>query len=214
MDSHRTSSSQGTKADDKSEEEVIDRQHRLNEGSYTSADIEKGPDQVPFQASHTSGPHDPFLVTWDGLNDPANPRNWSPWYKASITFLLGMLALAGSLGSSIIAPAEGAIAERFNLSREVTVLCVSLYGKLYPCRFVAISRGLAALCRFFSFLPLVVAPSPFCLARPDQHAVSLHVDGILTQHDPMLEALFRNNNSGTLQHMTPVLRLSLAVIVC
>lgn len=70
---------------------------------------------------------DPNLVDWDGDADPENPRNWSNMYKSWITVQLGMLALAASLGSSIIAPAEDAISEYVGVSREVTVLVVSLY---------------------------------------------------------------------------------------
>jgi hypothetical protein len=70
---------------------------------------------------------DPNIVDWDGEADPANPRNWSVGYKCWITFQLGMLALAASLGSSIIAPGENAISEYVGVSREVTVLTISLY---------------------------------------------------------------------------------------
>jgi hypothetical protein len=70
---------------------------------------------------------DPNLVDWDGDADPANPRNWGKGYKSWITFQLGMLALAASLGSSIIAPGENAIAQYVGVSKEVTVLSISLY---------------------------------------------------------------------------------------
>lgn len=70
---------------------------------------------------------DPNIVDWDGDADSANPRNWSAGYKSWITFQLGMLALAASLGSSIIAPGEDAIAEYVGVSSEVTVLAISLY---------------------------------------------------------------------------------------
>ncbi|KAF7969207.1 hypothetical protein HWV62_28001 [Athelia sp. TMB] len=69
---------------------------------------------------------DPNLVVWDE-NDEENPRNWSTAYKSWITFQLGMLALAASLGSSIISPAEAAIAAHFGLSAEATALLISLY---------------------------------------------------------------------------------------
>ena len=69
---------------------------------------------------------DPNLVDWDD-GDKDNPRNWPTGYKCWITFQLGMLALAASLGSSIISPAETAIAPYVGVSREVTVLCISLY---------------------------------------------------------------------------------------
>ncbi|KAK0856761.1 hypothetical protein LTR03_001098 [Friedmanniomyces endolithicus] len=67
-----------------------------------------------------------FLVKWEE-GELANPRNWSNGYKAFITWQLGMLALAASLGSSIIAPAEPRIAEEMGVSQEIAVLCVSLY---------------------------------------------------------------------------------------
>ncbi len=70
---------------------------------------------------------DPNLVDWDGDADPENPRNWSNTYKSWITVQLGMLALAASLGSSIIAPADDAISKDMVIDKEVTVLVVSLY---------------------------------------------------------------------------------------
>jgi hypothetical protein len=69
---------------------------------------------------------DPNVVDWDD-DDKENPRNWSTKYKCWITFQLGMLALAASLGSSIISPAGPAIATYIGVSREVTVLSISLY---------------------------------------------------------------------------------------
>ncbi|KAI4849924.1 MFS general substrate transporter [Aureobasidium sp. EXF-8846] len=69
---------------------------------------------------------DPFLVGWHSGED-GNPMNWSSGYKAFITFILGMLALAASLGSSIIAPAETRIAEYTGISGEAAVLVISLY---------------------------------------------------------------------------------------
>lgn len=78
------------------------------------------------QRPEPSKEKDQFLVDWDE-NDQANPRNWSNGYKSWITFQLGMLALAASLGSSIIAPAEDAISKYTGVSHEVTVLSISLY---------------------------------------------------------------------------------------
>lgn len=69
---------------------------------------------------------DPYLVAWDA-DEPANPRNWSTAYKSWITFQLGMLALAASLGSSVVSPAEDDIAAYVGVSSEVVVLMISLY---------------------------------------------------------------------------------------
>ncbi|KAL2817518.1 major facilitator superfamily domain-containing protein [Aspergillus cavernicola] len=67
-----------------------------------------------------------FLVKWD-REDPSNPQNWPVRYKCWVTFQLGMLALAGSLGSSIMTPADHIIAEYVGVSQEVAVLDVTLY---------------------------------------------------------------------------------------
>lgn len=67
-----------------------------------------------------------YMVKWD-VNDPLNPQNWPVSFKWWVTFQLGMLALAGSLGSSIITPADNIIAEYVGVSSEVAVLDVSLY---------------------------------------------------------------------------------------
>lgn len=66
------------------------------------------------------------IVTFED-GDPENPKNWSSMYKSWITVQLGLLALAASLGSSIISPAEPTIAAYVGVSNEVTVLCISLY---------------------------------------------------------------------------------------
>lgn len=71
-------------------------------------------------------PNSAYLVKWD-QNNTSNPQNWSDKYKWWVTFQLGMLALAGSLGSSITTPADNIIAEYVGVSDEVAVLDVSLY---------------------------------------------------------------------------------------
>lgn len=68
---------------------------------------------------------DSNLVEWDE-DDREYPRNWSTVYKCWVTFQLGMLALAASLGSSLISPAETTIATYVGISGEVAVLSVSL----------------------------------------------------------------------------------------
>ena len=83
-------------------------------------DIEKADEK------DASDDRDKYLVDWEP-HDPANPRNWSTAYKSWITFLLGMLALAASLGSSIISPAEETIMRYTHISSEVSVLPISFY---------------------------------------------------------------------------------------
>ncbi|OAA61356.1 Major facilitator superfamily domain, general substrate transporter [Cordyceps fumosorosea ARSEF 2679] len=59
--------------------------------------------------------------------DPENPHNFSSAKKVSILVQMSLLALVGSLGTSIIAPAEPVIARYTNTSTEVATLVLSLY---------------------------------------------------------------------------------------
>ncbi|KAH8692152.1 major facilitator superfamily domain-containing protein [Talaromyces proteolyticus] len=72
-------------------------------------------------------PLDPaYIVKW-APNDPLNPQNWTDPYRWWVTFQLGMLALLGSLGSSITTPADKTIAKYIGVSDEVVILDLSLY---------------------------------------------------------------------------------------
>lgn len=119
------------------------------------------------------GEVDPFLVKWDE-KDPENPFNWTPKYKSWITFQLGMLALAASLGSSIISPGERAISEEFGVSQEVSVLAISLYvlGFAFgPCLWAPMSEIWG---RRVSMLPAMVALGLFsigCAVSPNAQTV-------------------------------------------
>lgn len=86
-----------------------------------AACLEKSP-SPPSPGDRT----DAFVVRFAEA-DPDDPKNWNPYYKAWITFQLGMLAISGSMGASIVAPAEPYVAEEFGLRREVTVLMLALF---------------------------------------------------------------------------------------
>lgn len=136
MDDSRPTSSHAEKLDD----EKLDEEHSSGISASPSRsdgvdaeDIEKNAESQspPSVEPHRDGQPDAdnkeaFLVKWDE-NESSNPRNWSTPYKGFLTFLLGMLALSASLGSSIIAPAESAMAAELGISEEVAVLAVSLY---------------------------------------------------------------------------------------
>src|ERR1700761_8736625 len=86
-------------------------------------DIEKNaasdPDQSPIKTAEEERAS--FLVHFD-VRDPENPKNFNKYFKAWMTFEMGLLAFAGSLGTAIITPAETDIARHFNVSQEVTIL--------------------------------------------------------------------------------------------
>ncbi|QKX55516.1 uncharacterized protein TRUGW13939_02609 [Talaromyces rugulosus] len=111
-----------------------------------------------------NGPLDPeYLVEW-APNDPLNPQNWSDSYKWWVTFQLGMLALVGSLGSSITTPADDTIAIYIGVSDELVVLDLSLYVlgfMLGPIIWAPMSEIWG---RRVSILPAVFCQALFCIA--------------------------------------------------
>lgn len=91
-------------------------------------DEEEGSEQLPNGDDVTPTVEDDpaYIVKWD-TDDPENPYDWSTLYKTWITFQLSMLALAASVTSSMIAPANHIIAEYIGVSDTVAVLNVSLF---------------------------------------------------------------------------------------
>ncbi|KAG8782414.1 hypothetical protein FRC12_020848, partial [Ceratobasidium sp. 428] len=62
------------------------------------ADDRGGVNQVVAPGEETPGDvqqekADPYLVQWDGPNDPANPKNWSRPYRWYLTILGGITVL-------------------------------------------------------------------------------------------------------------------------
>jgi hypothetical protein len=121
---------------------------RMMEKSDPNLDVENHPlpsshsqseQQWASQDDASPGPSirkkdDPAFIVKFEDDDPENPMNFSGRYKAYLTFQMGMLALASSLGSSIIAPGQSAIAAYVSVSQEVAVLAVALYvlGETLP----------------------------------------------------------------------------------
>ena len=128
MDPRRSSSpSASSKMDDKVDD-TAEKDHHDNpdndeivshpaSSSTEHRDLEKNnPPAGNEQNAHKDD--DPFLARFED-NDPSNPRNWTTLYKSWLTLQLGFLALVGSMGSSIISPANDVISKEFNISSEV-----------------------------------------------------------------------------------------------
>lgn len=147
--SRKSSSSLSAKDEHSNEEDVPS-----SSSETAQQDVEKGSQQGPSASTKSPAQDDAFRVDWEE-NDRANPRNWSPWYKAFLTFQYGMLALCGSMASSIISPAGEEIAREFGLRRLTTVLTVSLNVlgfALGPCLWAPLSEVYG---RKISMLPAV-----------------------------------------------------------
>jgi hypothetical protein len=129
----------------------------------STVDIEKG--------KLDSKTVDPYLSKWTE-NDPENPYNWSVGLRSWMTFQLGMLAMVGSLASSIISPASEQISKEFDLSSEVVILNVSLYvlGFIFgPCIWAPVSELWG---RRWSLLPPMVGLFLFSIGSATSKTVT------------------------------------------
>lgn len=75
---------------------------------------------------------DPNLVTWEGPDDPANPKNWSMGRKWAATFVVSSFTLISPVSSSMIAPALPAIGAQFHITDQVQLsLTLSIFLLAY-----------------------------------------------------------------------------------
>ncbi|ERS96712.1 bicyclomycin resistance protein [Sporothrix schenckii 1099-18] len=106
--------------------------------------------------------HDPaFLAKWDGASDPDDPHNLSSAAKARCTLILGLLAFTGSLGTSILTPAEPLVAAELGMGPEATVLLLALFVlgfALGPLVWAPVSEAYG---RRWSMLPAVLVLGVF-----------------------------------------------------
>ncbi|KJY01586.1 bicyclomycin resistance protein [Zymoseptoria brevis] len=143
--------------------EKSDDEHSRDDDQATEDNTEDSTE--PGERTATDAPDgkdEAFRVSFE-KGDPDDPHNWSGFYKAKITALLGFLALAGSIGSSIISPGSDEIVEEFNISQEVAVLTVSLYVlgfALGPMMWAPISEVYG---RKWSMLPALVGLGLFSI---------------------------------------------------
>ncbi len=69
--------------------------------------------------SRRSDEKDPHLVTWEGPDDPQNPKNWSMKRKWAATFVVSSFTFISPMSSSMVAPALVAISRDLNITSEV-----------------------------------------------------------------------------------------------
>ncbi|KAL8759658.1 MAG: hypothetical protein Q9199_000619 [Rusavskia elegans] len=86
-----------------------------NHGSANPYDLE-----APIEKKQSSkSAKDPNLVTWDGPDDPQNPKNWSTGQRWAATIVVSSFTFISPVSSSMVAPAISAIAKDFNITNEV-----------------------------------------------------------------------------------------------
>lgn len=81
-------------------------------------DLEAGRPKLEKKATtrSTRSSRDPNLVTWDGPDDPANPKNWTKKQKWAATLVVSSFTFISPVSSSMVAPALGTIAREFNIT--------------------------------------------------------------------------------------------------
>ncbi|PGH18804.1 hypothetical protein AJ79_00217 [Helicocarpus griseus UAMH5409] len=84
------------------------------------------------QKTRTRSIQDPRLVTWDGAEDPTNPKNWSLKKKWAATVVVSCFTLMSPVSSSMVAPALPTIAQEFGIQNEVeSQLVLSIFLLAY-----------------------------------------------------------------------------------
>ncbi|KAF5363756.1 hypothetical protein D9756_001106 [Leucocoprinus leucothites] len=94
-------------------------QARIPLSNVNSCDLENGSRQLKLVESSTSPPpsekSESFLVTWDGPDDPDNPRNWTNRRRWTVTLVVSLFTFISPVGSSISSPALPQISRDLNI---------------------------------------------------------------------------------------------------
>ena len=106
------------------------RQRKDPESRAWKDDVRSGLSPATSGASRalTAIPTIRQIVTFDSADDPANPKNWTFRHKTFIVMLFGMTTMSSTYASSSISSALGPISTEFGISREVSILAISLFS--------------------------------------------------------------------------------------
>lgn len=110
------------------------RSSDLEEDQEKAIEAEEEPDEIPegpfglpaddpelgdsaFEKKLTTkSTKDPNLVTWDGPDDPKNPKNWTNKQKWAATLVVSSFTLISPVSSSMVAPAIASISADFHIT--------------------------------------------------------------------------------------------------
>ena len=107
---------------EKEEKEEPDTIPEIAGGLPNQRDLESG--QPPYgqpplvKRETTRSIKDPNLVTWDGPDDPANPKNWGKKQKWAATLVVSSFTFISPVSSSMVAPALGSISAEFGITNQ------------------------------------------------------------------------------------------------
>lgn len=87
---------------------------------------------VEKSVSRKSERRDPHLVTWEGPDDPNNPKNWSLKRRWAATFVVSSFTFISPVSSSMVAPALQAMRKDLGIRSDVeTALVLSIFVLAY-----------------------------------------------------------------------------------
>ncbi|KAF9464294.1 MFS general substrate transporter [Collybia nuda] len=92
----------------------------------TRASVSENTGQVAIELPAEPAP-DPFLVQFDGVDDPTNPLFWSRPKRWYMTLASGVLVLNATFASSAPSGVIKQLTERFEMSEKVATLTLSLF---------------------------------------------------------------------------------------
>lgn len=93
-----------------------------NDSGDAQPDIEKANRHVPALAQQNE-----FFVEFKGLDDPDNPKNWTPKRRWAITVSMGLMVFTVTFASSIFSVNIGVVQEKFNVELVTATLGVALF---------------------------------------------------------------------------------------
>lgn len=99
--------------------EYVDEEKKAGESVYEKEDLYQTVPDISVPTKDFGGEFssiDPELVTWDGEDDPAYPRNWPIRDKCVQTFIVSIYTLIAPMSSSICSPAMNSIAISFGIT--------------------------------------------------------------------------------------------------
>ncbi|KAJ5171584.1 MFS general substrate transporter [Penicillium coprophilum] len=98
------------------------------------SDLEAGPKTIvtPEPLIDAEDDKDPNLVTWNGPDDPENPKNWPTGLKWKNTWTISLFVFISPVSSSMIAPALADLAKSLGMHKEIeTYLSLSIFILAY-----------------------------------------------------------------------------------
>ncbi|GAV54876.1 hypothetical protein ZYGR_0AS01990 [Zygosaccharomyces rouxii] len=116
-----------------------DSQRTLHEAPYSDLEahgsndfgnhngMEKGENDGANELEEVSQGKDPFLVEYNGPDDPERPVNWPLRKKAMVAFQVQLLTCVTYLGTAIYTPGQEEIQKAFGVGHVVATLNLSMY---------------------------------------------------------------------------------------